>query len=94
MQISDFEIWLTMAIEMNNCVADESLNAYAMFKKLKYEVRNITPWYNLATYNIMAAGYSDLRQKLQFKQKSFRTHQKEKKLVNTFRFFLILSVRN
>lgn len=43
MRISDFEIWLTMAIEMNNCVADESLNAYAMFKKLMYEVRNITP---------------------------------------------------
>jgi hypothetical protein len=32
-----------MAIEMNNCVADESLNAYAMCKKLMYEVRNITP---------------------------------------------------
>ena len=43
MQISDFEIWLTMAIEMNNCVADESLNAYAMYKKLVYEVRSITP---------------------------------------------------
>ena len=43
MQISDFEIWLTMAIEMNNCVADESLNAYAMYKKLIYEVRSITP---------------------------------------------------
>jgi hypothetical protein len=43
MRISDFEIWLTMAIEMNNCVAEESLNAYAMYKKLIYEVRNITP---------------------------------------------------
>jgi hypothetical protein len=34
----------------------------------------------------MAAGYTDLRQKLQFKQKSFRTQQKEKKLVNIFNF--------
>jgi len=42
----------------------------------------------------MAAGYSDLRQKLQFKQKSFRTHQKEKKLVNIFRFLKIKCVRN
>lgn len=35
----------------------------------------------------MAAGYTDLRQKLQFKQKSFRTQQKEKKLVKMFPFF-------
>jgi hypothetical protein len=35
----------------------------------------------------MAAGYTDLRQKLQFKQKSFRTQRKEKKLVKFFPFF-------